>query len=88
MNKKEQDFSNVLPRKEREFLSILPGCPTGVQVYDGDIVFALKQYKRKVKQYKHIKELYDRREYIKPSISKKLTKNTAIHKQKMELKNV
>ena len=48
-----------------------------VVVEDGKFEKALRQFKRKVEDSGLIKEVKDRREYIKPSIKRKLSRNAA-----------
>lgn len=45
---------------------------------------ALKEYKRKVRSTKLIKELRERKHYTKPSALRRLQKNKAIMKRKFE----
>ena len=55
-----------------------------VKVKNGNIQKALSRFKRKVKDSDHLYELKDRREYTKPSVKKKKSKQIAIHNQKLE----
>ena len=48
-----------------------------VEVRAGDIGKALKVFKQKVAKSNHIQELKDRREYLKPSVKKRLLKEKA-----------
>ena len=48
-----------------------------VEVRNGDINKALKVFKAKVLKSGHIEELKDRREYLKPSVKKRLLKEKA-----------
>jgi small subunit ribosomal protein S21 len=57
-----------------------------IDVKDGNIERALKVYKNKVKSVKQIEQLRDRKEFLKPSITKRIAKQTAIRKTK--LKNI
>jgi small subunit ribosomal protein S21 len=54
-----------------------------IDVNDGNIEKALKVYKYKVKNVKQIEQLRDRKEFEKPSISKRFQKQQAIYKQKL-----
>ncbi len=49
-----------------------------VEVRNGDINKALKVFKQKVANSNHITELKERREYLKPSVRKRLQKEKAI----------
>jgi small subunit ribosomal protein S21 len=57
-----------------------------VDVKDGNIERALKVYKNKVKSVKQIEQLRDRKEFEKPSITKRIEKQKAIRNTK--LKNI
>ena len=57
-----------------------------VDVKDGNIERALKVYKNKVKSVKQIEQLRDRKEFEKPSITKRIAKQKAIRNTK--LKNI
>ena len=48
-----------------------------VEVRAGDIGKALKVFKQKVAKSNHIQELKDRREFLKPSVKKRLLKEKA-----------
>lgn len=63
-----------------------------VEVRNGDVNKALKIFKQKVQKSAHIEELKGRREYLKPSVKKRLLKNEAIRRnqllvQRMKLLN-
>lgn len=55
-----------------------------VDVKDGNIEKALKLYKNKVKSVKQIEKLRDRKEYEKPSVTKRKQTQKAIIKQKLQ----
>jgi small subunit ribosomal protein S21 len=57
-----------------------------VDVKDGNIERALKSYKNKVKNVKQIEQLRDRKEFEKPSVSKRIAKQKAIRND--NLKNI
>jgi small subunit ribosomal protein S21 len=57
-----------------------------VDVKDGNIERALKVYKNKVKSVKQIEQLRDRKEFEKPSVTKRIAKQKAIRNNK--LKNI
>ena len=56
-----------------------------VDVKNGNIEAALKQYKRKVQNSKQIEELRERQTFIKPSVKKRLQKEEAKRKNKLFL---
>jgi small subunit ribosomal protein S21 len=57
-----------------------------IDVKDGNIERALKSYKNKVKSVKQIEQLRDRKEFEKPSVTKRIQKQKAIRNTK--LKNI
>ncbi len=55
-----------------------------IDVKDGNIERALKSYKNKVKSVKQIEQLRDRKEFEKPSVTKRIQKQKAVRKEKLE----
>ncbi len=55
-----------------------------VDVKDGNIERALKVYKNKVKSVKQIERLRDRKEFKKPSITKRIKKKKAIRNEQLQ----
>lgn len=53
-----------------------------VEVRNGDIARALKQFKRKVMNSGHLQELRDRKEYVKPKTVRRIVKQSAIRREK------
>ena len=59
-----------------------------VKVNEGEsIEKALKRFKRKEQQTKLVKELRDRKTYVKPSVAKRMKMQKAIYVNKMRLEN-
>ncbi len=54
-----------------------------VSVKNGNIEWALKDYKRKVQATKQIEELRDRKNFTKPSVRKRLQREETIRKNKL-----
>jgi small subunit ribosomal protein S21 len=54
-----------------------------VSVKNGNIEWAVKEYKKKVQSTKQIEELRDRKNFIKPSKRKRLQKEETIRKNKL-----
>jgi len=48
---------------------------------DADVQRAIRIFNKKVKEAGIIQEVYDRREYVKPSVKKKLKKEEAIRRR-------
>jgi small subunit ribosomal protein S21 len=55
-----------------------------IDVKDGNIERALKSYKNKVKSVKQIEQLRNRKEFEKPSVTKRIAKQKAIRKEKLQ----
>jgi small subunit ribosomal protein S21 len=54
-----------------------------IDVKNGNIEFALKQYKKKVQFIKQIEELRERKNFTKPSVKKRLETEETIRKNKL-----
>ncbi len=54
-----------------------------VSVKNGNIEWALKEYKKKVQSTKQIEELRDRKNFTKPSVRKRLQREETIRKNKL-----
>lgn len=74
-----------MSKQTKELLSIVPGSPIGAQVVDGDLSYAIRVWKRSLKNDGRLKEIYERQEYVKPSARRRKTKQTAIYRQRMNL---
>jgi len=55
-----------------------------IDVKDENIERALKSYKNKVKSIKQIEQLRNRKEFEKPSITKRIAKQKSIRKEKLQ----
>ena len=55
-----------------------------IHVVKGNLNKALKQFKKKFKNTQVLKELRERKQYIKPSLKKRIQKNEAIRKHKKQ----
>jgi small subunit ribosomal protein S21 len=53
-----------------------------VSVKNGNIEWALKDYKKRVQSTKQIEELRERKNFTKPSVRKRLQKEETIRKNK------
>lgn len=56
-----------------------------IDIKNGNIELALKQYKRKVQNIKQIEELRERQTFVKPSVKNRLQKEEAIRKNQKNL---
>lgn len=70
-----------MSKRKREFLSIAPGAPLGATVVEGELNYAIQTWKRKVKDSGILKEVFNRREFMKPSVKRRRVKLDAIYKQ-------
>ena len=55
-----------------------------IPVIKGNINKALKQFKRKFKQTGVLKEVRERKDYVKPSLKRRIEKDEAIRKLKKQ----
>lgn len=69
--------------KSRQFNTILPGRLNAISV-EGDIHFALKLWKKQLKDNLIIADCYERKFYQKPSVVKREKMNSAKYKQQKE----
>lgn len=75
-----EDWGLFLPSNFEEMLSI--------PVKEGDnIERALKRFKKKFDRTKRMRELRDRREFVKPSVLNREEKKKAIYKNGLNMKN-
>jgi len=56
-----------------------------VEVRNGDISKALKIFKKKVSESGHLEELRERRYFTKPTTKRRLEKQQAVRKNKLEV---
>ena len=56
-----------------------------VEVINNDIEFALKKLKRKIKKSNILVELFEKKEFTKPSVKKRLRRMKAITREKYRL---
>jgi small subunit ribosomal protein S21 len=58
-----------------------------VEVRNGDIARALKQFKRKVMNSGHLQDLRERKEFTKPTTARRKQKQKAIRQEKFKNMN-
>lgn len=73
-----------MSKKFKQHQAILPGATTGVKVVDGDIAFALRTFKKQVKESGKLLELNSRKHYVKPSVARRFTKQQAIYRRQKD----
>lgn len=69
--------------KSKQINSIIPGKPNSIEV-NGDVTFALRQYKKMQKQSNVIVELYERKFFAKKSDVRRKEVEIARYKQSRE----
>jgi small subunit ribosomal protein S21 len=70
-------------KKQKIHKSIVAGNGNAVSVVDKDLNFALRNFKRKVKESRVIEQYKDNREFIKFSVKRKNEINRAKYIQKL-----
>jgi len=75
-----------MSRRQKEFLSIAPGMKSGVSVVNGDINFAIRQFKRVTKKSGILFEYKNRSHFIKPTTKKRKKRLAAIFSQRLDSK--
>ena len=70
-------------KKQKHHQSILPGTTSGAKVVNKDINFALRIWKKKLKESNILSDIKDRKEFIKPSAVKRMKLNNAIYMQQI-----
>ena len=73
-----------MSKKHKYHQSIIPGSPLGVAVMYGDLGFALRLFKKKLKDSDVLKNFKERKEFIKPSVVKRKQMSDAIYWQKVQ----
>jgi ribosomal protein S21 len=74
-------------KKQKYHESIIPGQALGAAVPDKDLGFALRFWKKKLKDSGILTSLKDRKEFIKPSAVKRKKMSDAIYWQKIRSSN-
>jgi ribosomal protein S21 len=71
-------------RARKTFYSIIPGRPTGTAVVEGDLQGAIRSWKKGLKDSGILQDVYNRREYQKPSDVRRRTRQRAVYGQKKQ----
>ena len=74
-------------KKQKQHQSIIPGNPTAVNVTGTqreDLAFALKMWKRKVKDSGVLESIKERKTFTKPSVAKRAERIDAAYRQIMQ----
>ena len=70
-------------KKQKYHQSILPGATSGSKVVNRDINFALRMWKKKLKESDVLNDVKSRKEFIKPSATKRMQINNAVYMQQI-----
>lgn len=73
-----------LPKKEKELLSIAPGSSVGARVVESDLSYAIRRWKKALKDDGRLRQVFERQEFQKPSAVRRKQKLDAIYRQSME----
>jgi hypothetical protein len=72
---------NYISKKQKHFKSIIPGCELGVKVVKigdrGDISFAMRKWKKALKDSGKLEILKERQEYVPASVTKRIAREKA-----------
>tara|TARA_R110000851_G_scaffold284841_1_gene438433 strand:- start:217 stop:456 length:240 start_codon:yes stop_codon:yes gene_type:complete len=72
-----------MSKKQKHHKSIVAGVPCAIAVIDGDISFALRSFKRKVKQLGILDAVKENRTFTKPSVKRRALLINAKYMQKI-----
>ncbi len=70
-------------KKQKYHQSVLPGTTSGSKVVNRDINFALRMWKKKLKESDVLNDVKSRKEFIKPSVIKRMQMNNAVYMQQI-----
>jgi ribosomal protein S21 len=74
-------------KKQKQHQSIVPGNATAVNVVNQDLGFALRTWKRKVKNTGVLEKTKDNKEFIKPSVKRRQQRQAAQFMQRIKSLN-
>lgn len=70
--------------KSKQFNSIQPGSPSSILV-SNDLTFALRKWKKNLKDAKIVEQQFERKTYQKPSVIKKAQRELAKYNQSKDI---
>jgi ribosomal protein S21 len=70
--------------KTKQFNSIYPGSPNSITV-NNDLNYALRKWKKNLKDGNIIEDLFERKFYEKPSVTKRKQQKLAEYNQRKEI---
>jgi len=71
-------------KKQKEHQSVIPGHSLGANVVNGDLGFAIRTWKKKLKDSEILDKIKSKKEFIKPSVTKRIQRNDAAYRQRMQ----
>ena len=71
-------------KRQKQHKTIVPGNGNAVSIVNNDLNFALRNFKRKIKESKIIDSFKSNREFIKKSVKRKNQVNRAKYIQKIK----
>ncbi len=71
-------------KRQKQHKTIVPGNGNAVSIVDKDLNFALRNFKRKIKESKILEKYKDKKEFIKKSVKRKNQVNRAKYIQKIK----
>ena len=72
-----------MSKKIKQHKSIVPGVPRAIAIVEQDISFALRNFKRKVKQMGILDSIKENRTFTKPSVNRRAEVISAKYMQKI-----
>ena len=75
--------TSYMSKKQKHHKSIVAGTPSAIAVVDRDISFALRSFKRKMKQLGVLDALKENRTFTKPSVKRRAQLINAKYMQKI-----
>lgn len=69
---------------EIKIKQVVPGTGTGINVIDGELNAALREFKKQVKESDKLKLVFQNKFYVKPSDKKRKMVNEAKYLQKIQ----
>lgn len=73
-----------MSKKHKYHQSIIPGQGLGAAVPNGDLGFAIRLWKKQLKDADVLKMVKERKEYVKPSVIKRKAKADAAYRQRLQ----
>ena len=72
-----------MSKKYKEHQSVIPGHSIGAAVVNGDLGFAIRTWKKKLKDSDILNKIKSKKEFVKPSVTNRIEKSRAAYIQKI-----